>query len=1012
MLDQFKTVGMLFAFLGASTGTASAFTPPYNTLIHSDITQQDGVCKGVVKDNQGETVIGASVVVKGSTNGTITGLDGDFTLDNVKRGDVIQISYIGYVSQEVVWQGTPLNITLKEDSQTLEEVVVVGFGSQKKANLTGSVSQVKMDDVLGERPVTNVKNALQGSMPGLMVSGGASPGEAKSFNIRGTVSINGMNPLVLIDNVEGDIDLLNPEDIESMSVLSGPAAAALYGSNAASGVILITTKKGKEGKARIIISNNSTFSNPFIMPEFQNSYINRAGSFASWGDKASSLFGTYEPKDFFNTGTNIQNNVSLSVGNEKNQTYLSVGTTNATGIIQNSKYDRYNFTFRNTTKFLKDKMTLDVGFSYIIQEDLNLMAQGEYFNPLPAVYLFPRGENFEAVRMYKTYDTTRKIDVQNWGWGDPGYSMKNNPYWVANEMNHGMKKQRYMANASLKYEILDWLDVTGRVRIDNATNDYSDKRNASTDLYFTNSSIYGFYKYYKADDRQAYADVMANINKRFGDLSLSANIGGSFTQTYYDERGFQGGLKDMSNVFSLYNMTTTLDKDTYPIESGYKQRTNSIFASAEIGWKSMLYMTLTGRNDWDSALINTEQSSFFYPSIGLSGVISEMVKLPKAITYLKVRGSFASVGAPIPKNLSSNKTYEWDPATSQWKLQTYRPLPKLYPERTNSWEAGLNAKFFNNSLSLEVTWYKANTRKQTFQVPLSGTAVYATMYAQSGNIENKGMEFSLGYNKSWGDFSWNSNLTFSFNKNKIVELLDDAVDDEGNHYSLSEIDKGGIGSAKVILRKGGSMGDMYVTNRLKRDNEGNVYIDKASQNVKKEDIKNSDEFIHIGSVLPKSNLGFRNDFSYKGISLGFMLAARFGGIVISPTQAVMDQFGVSKVTALARDNEGVPVNNGKVDPQTYYTEVGGISGLMSNYVYSATNVRLQELSVGYSLPAKWFNNKCNLSLSITGHNLWMIYNKAPFDPEATASTGTYYQGVDYFMQPSLRSWGFNVKIQF
>ena len=230
--------------------------------------------------------------------------------------------------------------------------------------------------------------------------------------------------------------------------------------------------------------------------------------------------------------------------------------------------------------------------------------------------------------------------------------------------------------------------------------------------------------------------------------------------------------------------------------------------------------------------------------------------------------------------------------------------------------------------------------------------------------------------------------------------------------SLSEIDKGGIGSAKVILRKGGSMGDMYVTNRLKRDNEGNVYIDKASQNVKKEDIKNSDEFIHIGSVLPKSNLGFRNDFSYKGISLGFMLAARFGGIVISPTQAVMDQFGVSKVTALARDNEGVPVNNGKVDPQTYYTEVGGISGLMSNYVYSATNVRLQELSVGYSLPAKWFNNKCNLSLSITGHNLWMIYNKAPFDPEATASTGTYYQGVDYFMQPSLRSWGFNVKIQF
>ena len=1004
------------------------------TILKKDaVQQQKKKISGIVTDPDGIPVIGANVVIKGTTVGTVTDLDGKFSLD-AANNDILSFSYIGYAEQEIeVGNRTLFNVKLAEDYKALEEVVVVGYGTMLKRNLSTSVGSVDSEKLLERPNATNVFQGLAGKVAGVNINASSSGvGGATRVVMRGTKSISSdNNALYVIDGVpifntnKGDtngqysaqprgegISDINPEDIESMSVLSGPAAAALYGSNAASGVILITTKKGKEGKARIIISNNSTFSNPFIMPEFQNSYINRAGSFASWGDKASSLFGTYEPKDFFNTGTNIQNNVSLSVGNEKNQTYLSVGTTNATGIIQNSKYDRYNFTFRNTTKFLKDKMTLDVGFSYIIQEDLNLMAQGEYFNPLPAVYLFPRGENFEAVRMYKTYDTTRKIDVQNWGWGDPGYSMKNNPYWVANEMNHGMKKQRYMANASLKYEILDWLDVTGRVRIDNATNDYSDKRNASTDLYFTNSSIYGFYKYYKADDRQAYADVMANINKRFGDLSLSANIGGSFTQTYYDERGFQGGLKDMSNVFSLYNMTTTLDKDTYPIESGYKQRTNSIFASAEIGWKSMLYMTLTGRNDWDSALINTEQSSFFYPSIGLSGVISEMVKLPKAITYLKVRGSFASVGAPIPKNLSSNKTYEWDPATSQWKLQTYRPLPKLYPERTNSWEAGLNAKFFNNSLSLEVTWYKANTRKQTFQVPLSGTAVYATMYAQSGNIENKGMEFSLGYNKSWGDFSWNSNLTFSFNKNKIVELLDDAVDDEGNHYSLSEIDKGGIGSAKVILRKGGSMGDMYVTNRLKRDNEGNVYIDKASQNVKKEDIKNSDEFIHIGSVLPKSNLGFRNDFSYKGISLGFMLAARFGGIVISPTQAVMDQFGVSKVTALARDNEGVPVNNGKVDPQTYYTEVGGISGLMSNYVYSATNVRLQELSVGYSLPAKWFNNKCNLSLSITGHNLWMIYNKAPFDPEATASTGTYYQGVDYFMQPSLRSWGFNVKIQF
>lgn len=592
-----------------------------------------------------------------------------------------------------------------EDTQALEEVVVTALGIKRSQKaLSYNVQEVKGDE-LNTVKDANFMNALAGKVAGVNINASSSGvGGATRVVMRGTKSISAdNNALYVIDGVpifntnKGDtngqysaqpkgegISDINSEDIESMSVLSGPAAAALYGSNAAAGVILITTKKGKEGKVRVTISNNSTFSKPFIMPEFQTTYMNRAGSFASWGDKGTSFFGAYNPENFFNTGTNIQNNVSLSVGNDKNQTYLSVGTTNANGIIQNTDYERYNFTVRNTTSFLNDKMTLDFGFSYIIQSDKNLMAQGEYFNPLPTVYLFPRGESFDAVRMYQTYDTTRKINVQNWGWGDPGYSMKNNPYWVANNMNRETQKQRYMANASLKYQILDWLDVTGRVRIDNATSDFTDKRDASTDTYFTDSSIYGFYKYYKSDDRQAYTDVLVNINKQLGDFSLGANIGGSFTQTYYDEKGFQGGLKDMSNVFSLFNMNTVLDKDTYPVENGYKQRSISAFASAELGWKSMMYLTLTGRNDWDSALTRTEQRSFFYPSVGLSGVISQMVKLPQAINYLKVRGSFASVGSPIPRNLSSTKSYEWDPATSQWKLQTYRPLPKLYPERTNS----------------------------------------------------------------------------------------------------------------------------------------------------------------------------------------------------------------------------------------------------------------------------------------------------------------------------------------
>ena len=984
----------------------------------------------------------------------------------------------------------PLKVTLGEDTQVLDEVVVTALGIKRATKaLSYNVQEVKGDELTTVKSA-NFMNSLAGKVAGVNINASSSGvGGATRVVMRGTKSISSdNNALYVIDGVpifntnKGDtngqysaqprgegISDINPEDIESMSVLSGPAAAALYGSNAASGVILITTKKGKEGKARIIISNNSTFSNPFIMPEFQNSYINRAGSFASWGDKASSLFGTYEPKDFFNTGTNIQNNVSLSVGNEKNQTYLSVGTTNATGIIQNSKYDRYNFTFRNTTKFLKDKMTLDVGFSYIIQEDLNLMAQGEYFNPLPAVYLFPRGENFEAVRMYKTYDTTRKIDVQNWGWGDPGYSMKNNPYWVANEMNHGMKKQRYMANASLKYEILDWLDVTGRVRIDNATNDYSDKRNASTDLYFTNSSIYGFYKYYKADDRQAYADVMANINKRFGDLSLSANIGGSFTQTYYDERGFQGGLKDMSNVFSLYNMTTTLDKDTYPIESGYKQRTNSIFASAEIGWKSMLYMTLTGRNDWDSALINTEQSSFFYPSIGLSGVISEMVKLPKAITYLKVRGSFASVGAPIPKNLSSNKTYEWDPATSQWKLQTYRPLPKLYPERTNSWEAGLNAKFFNNSLSLEVTWYKANTRKQTFQVPLSGTAVYATMYAQSGNIENKGIELTINATPvQLRDFSWQTTLTYTKNKNKVLKLSEGKSFVEDGKYLIEEgsplgqwFGQKALGiyatdeANAYIKNSDGSFGDRLIPVYQRDPNNYNNYIygsngkpifshyetkggQKYAGDVGQMTTAGSvskggdiiwDDLDHdgvigdsdrriLGNGMPTWYMGWTNYLNYKNFSLSFSFYGSFGNKIYNKQRRDLLQNSSSNMTPLARDCYRLWKYQGQIT-EVYSsakatTGVNNARELSSFFLEDGDYIRLTNTRLAYRVDRNLIKrfHISDLQLYVYGNNLLTWTKYKGFDPSSISNSNVLRPGIDNGRYPTAREIGFGLNVNF
>ena len=986
--------------------------------------------KGNIVDGNGEALIGVSIAIKGTTNGTISDFDGNFSIE-VPAGKELVISYIGYASQSyVIKRDQTLPIVLKEDSELLEEVVVTALGIKRSQKaLSYNVQEVKSDELVTVKDA-NFMNSLSGKVAGVNINASSSGiGGATRVVMRGSKSIGANNnALYVIDGVpifnnnagstegtyssqprgEGISDL-NPEDIESMSVLSGPAAAALYGSNAAQGVILITTKKGQEGKAKVTISNNSTFSKPFIMPDFQTQYVNRPGEFKSWGAGTGSMFGAYDPEDFFNTGTNIQNTVTLSVGNSKNQTYLSAATTNAKGIIPNNKYDRYNFTVRNTTSFLDDKMTMDVGFNYIIQEDQNLMAQGQYFNPLPALYLYPRGENFDTVRMYESYDPLRKVNTQNWVWGDAGLGMQN-PYWIANRNLRGSKKQRYMMTASLKYDIFDWFNVSGRVRVDNATTDYTDKRYASTATLFTSGSPYGFYRTEKGDDRQVYADLLGNINKSFGDFTLNANIGVSISQVYNDLEGFQGGLKEISNVFNKYNVNYNLSSDNRPIDESYKQRTNSIFASAELGWRSMLYLTITGRNDWDSALANTPSSSFFYPSVGLSAVITEMVKLPEAISYLKVRGSFASVGSAIPRNLTSKWRYEWDEATNKWVANKFRPIGKLYPEKTDSWEAGLSAKFLQNKFSLDLTWYKSNTRKQTLQVPISTSSGYSSMYVQSGNVENKGIELGVGFNNSWGQFNWTSNLTFSMNKNKIKELLDDYVDPEtGEHYSLTQSAQGGFGASEFILRKGGTMGDLYVKNRIARDANGNVALDK-NNNIQKEEL-NLDP-IKVGSVLPKSNLGFRNDFSYKGFQLGFMIAARFGGIVMSPTQAIMDQYGVSKTSADYRTEGGVPVNNGLYDTEKYYSVVGGQEGVLSEYVYSATNVRLQEASFGYSFPAKWFNNKMNLSMSIVGRNLWMIYNKAPFDPELTASTGTYFQGVDYFMQPSLRNIGFNIKVQF
>ena len=976
---------------------------------------------GNVVDAKGEPLIGVTVIEKGTTNGAVTDLDGNYKITTKTATPVLVFSYVGYQTKETHATENIVNIVLEDGAQELGEVVVTALGIKRSEKaLSYNVQKVGNDAVTTVKSA-NFMNSLSGKVAGVNINASsAGMGGAARVVMRGPKSISQSNQaLYVIDGIpvtgrsqgelKGDAMMyanqpgtesiadVNPEDIESISVLSGPAAAALYGSAAAQGVVMITTKKGQEGKVSVTISNSSQFANPFVMPKFQDQYVNRPGEIKTWGDKATSEFGTYEPADFFNTGTNIQNNISLTAGTSKNQTYLSVGTTNAQGIIPNNSYDRYNFTFRNTTSFLNDKMTCDFNFNYIREKDKNLMAQGQWFNPLTSLYLFPRGESFDAIRTFEVYDPVRKIYVQNWNYGD-ALKMQN-PYWVANRMNRTNDRNRYMVSASLKYEILDWLNVTGRLRWDDAATKQEDKRYASTLKLFAPSD-YGFYGYDKINDQTLYGDLMLNINKRLGEnFSISSNMGASFSRLKYDVTGFQGGLKAPSNVFTPnaidYGNATN---DNRPIFESYKHYINSMFISAELGYRSMLYLTLTGRNDWDSALHGTAQTSFFYPSVGVSAVISEMAKMPQMINYLKVRASWASVGSAIEPNLSSAWRYEYNPALGTYKTVTYKFPKKFYPERTDSWEAGVTARLFGNALSVDLTVYQSNTRKQTLLRDVtSGAAGFNKEYIQTGNIRNRGLELSVGYTKSWADFTWSSSLAYSMNRNKIVELLENPNE---------VVRQAGLSGCGVVLKKGGGMGDIYTYTDFKRDAEGNIALD-SNGNVMQTNLSNPQ---YRGSVLPKGNLGFSNDFSWKGVNLGFVLTARLGGICMSQTQAILDEYGVSAVSAEARNNGGIAVNTGKISAEGYYAAVGGDNPIWSEYIYSATNVRLQEAHISYTLPRKWLKSK-ELTLGVTANNLFMIYRKAPFDPESTASTGTYYQGFDYFMQPSLRTLGFNIKLK-
>ena len=993
--------------------------------------------RGKVLDQQGLPIVGASVIVQGTTVGVSTDAQGRFELEVPApvASRVLEISYLGYETAHVaVGSRTRFDVTLREAASEIEQVVVTALGikRQEKA-LSYNVQQVAPSDITMVKDA-NFMNSLAGKVAGVTINTSSSGvGGASKVVMRGTKSIlQSSNALYVIDgipmnNVGGGggtefdsrgateaIADLNPEDIESISVLTGASAAALYGSSAANGAIMITTKKGQAGQFKVTYSSQTEFLAPFVMPEFQNRY--GTGSYGSvsgspvysWGPKLTEAARTgYTPDEFFEKGHVYTNAVTLSGGTEKNQTYFSAAAVNSDGIIPNNYYDRYNFTFRNSTQFLQDRLHLDVSASYIVQKDRNMINQGVYSNPIVSAYLFPRGDDFEAVKIFERWDPARKISVQYWPQGEGGDLRMQNPYWIAYRNPRDTDKKRYMASASLSYDILPWLNVSGRARIDNTNSVYTQKLYASSNTTITEGSSQGHYTEITNADEQIYADVMANVNKTFGEeWSLVANVGASINDVRSRELSYRGPIRDsgVPNLFTVFD----LDREKSRAQKwGWQEQTQSLFGSVEVGWKQMLYLTVTGRNDWASQLAGSPQKSFFYPSVGLSWIPSATFDLPDAFTYLKLRASFSSVGIPFPRFLTT-PTYAYDETTQQWLPTTFREIGQLYPERTKTWEVGLDARLWND-LRLSASWYLADTSNQTFQPTVSTSSGYSSMYVQTGCVRNTGVEASLGYGHTWRDFSWDTNVTFTWNRNEILDLMDGMCDPMTGEPLKDRLEIKGLGKAKYILKKGGTMGDLYTTSNLKYDENGYIQVDRNGNFV----TTDVGEEIYLGSVLPDYNLAWRNDFSWKGAHLGILFTGRIGGICYSATQANMDLFGVSETSAAARDAGGVLINGREMaDPQRWYAAIASQSGLPHYYTYSATNFRLQELSVGYTLPRRWFRDVCSIDVSFVGRNLWMIYCKAPFDPEAIASTGNNYQGIDYFMVPSLRSLGFSLRVTF
>jgi TonB-linked SusC/RagA family outer membrane protein len=995
--------------------------------------------RGTVTSEKGP-VVGASVIVSGETTGTSTNNDGNFSLRIPSGKASLVVSSVGYATKQVAVSGneSQINITLEESKSELQEVVVTALGiKREKKSLTYATQQIDGDEIT-KAGNTNFMNALSGKVAGvnISVSNSGAGGSTKAV-LRGNKSLNGTSEaLYVIDGVPmvnnkggqpgsyggtdgGDgLSAINPADIESVSILRGASASILYGSQGANGVVLITTKKGRAGKVAIDFSSTNAFDQVSGLPDFQYRYGTVGGDY-SWTPVPANTPGTdliniskspvqnvqsnnYQKgyiKDFFRTGFTTTNSLAISGGNDKTTAYFSYANTSAKGVLPTNTYSRNQFSFNQSTKLLNDKVTISSNVMFSSEKSKNRPGAGYYNNPLTGLYLFARDRDFKSYKEnYAGFDTARNMPKMNW------YSTEekqNNPFWELNQDSKLQTSNRVIADLKLVYQITEGLSFQVRGNVD--YNEVVRDNRYAADGNSVSVSPNGTWSYTRYTDKALYADGILTYNKNFGKFSLNGLAGVSY-QKYNFNDGMNVGNGTTAlrypNFFSFSNMPANVIFNK-TIDRSIKE---GAFGDITLGFKDMLFLDVAARNDWASTLALTGNQSYLYPSAGLSAVISQMVTLPQAISYFKVRASVSQTANEVPFNVVNPQNSIGTGGVIVRNTQV--PFTNLKPEKIVASEYGTDIRFLDGRIGINFTVYKDVSTNQFLSLAAPSGSGYTRYYINAGKIVNNGFEFVLNLEPiRRDDFTWNVAFNGSTNKNKIVELIK-----ENPNYVVGGQDEG----FDSRIMAGGSFNDLWIY-KFARNDAGQIILDPVTARP----TKATDE-AKVGNVNPDFLLGWNNNLTYHNFFASVLVDAKFGGVAFSKTEAFLDAYGVSERTAAARDKGYVPINAimgttavTSIDPYTYYQTVGDRNSIMEPYVFSRTNIRLAQLVIGYTFRPKNSNPLIkDASVSLIGRNLFFFYKKAPFDPEQAMSTSNSMQSNDVFSMPATRTMGFNVKLTF